>query len=191
MKIDKSENIEGIYLKPSNMKPLRKAILMTAEQAKSLYEQNKSFRNTLLSEFTDEELGIKLNLKYWHELGKSKPGRSHKVIEGWWISSDSVLTEFGNASLEDANRNIFVTQKQALSTLAMAQLSQLMADLGDECDVDWGGDIVLKYTIVRFGDVLLKDKSVREFQFLAFKTESVRDAFFIKHKGLIRQYFMI
>ena len=191
MKIDKSENIGSIHLEPSNMKPPRKAILMTAEQAKSLYEQNKSFRNTLLSEFTDEELGIGLILKDWHELGKSKPGRSNKVIEGWWISSDSVLTEFGNASLEDVNRNIFATQKQAISTLAMAQLSQLMADLGDECDVDWGGDIALKYTIVRFGGVLLKGKSVKEFQFLTFKTESVRDAFFKKHEELIKQYYML
>ena len=190
MKIDKSENIGGIQLN-FNMKPLRKAVLMTAEQAKSLYEQNKSFRDTLLSEFTDEELGIGLILKDWYELGKSKPGRSNKVIEGWWIDPDSVLIKVDSIVLEDANKNMFATQKQALSSLAMAQLSQLMADLGDECDVDWGGNIVLKYTIVRFGDVLLKDKSVRDFQFLAFKTESVRDAFFKKHEELIKQYYML
>lgn len=163
---------------------MRKAVLMTAEQAKSLYEQNNSFRETLLSEFTDEELGIKKKLKSWEEL--------KNLIEGWWVFCDSSLRYDKNIATEPKNKNVFATQKQAQSALAMAQLSQLMADLGDECDVDWNHTFNYnKHIIYRSKNILAKNFVHSTYSFLAFKTESVRDAFLEKHKELIKQYFMI
>lgn len=176
-------NITGIVIKEVAPTAVRKAVLMTAEQAKSLYKKDNSFRDTLLSEFTDEELGIKPKMKSWEDL---------RHITGYWMTGyGSMVREDINLPCIQEHKGVYATEKQLKSAYAMAQLSQLMKDLGSECDVDWGGDIVLKYAIVRFGDVLLKDKSVREFQFLAFKTESVRDAFFKKHEELIKQYYML
>ncbi len=86
--------------------------------------------------------------------------------------------------------NIFKTEKQARSSLAMAQLSQLMAYLGDECDVDWN-DASLKCTIYKFQNSIRADINRHMYQFLAFKTAKVRDAFLEKHKELIKDYLMI
>lgn len=162
---------------------MRKAVLMTAEQAKSLYEQNNSFRETLLSEFTDEELGIKRELKRWSELGD---------IWGYGVDqrTGGVIECIAKSTHYKHNEFIFKTEKQAESSLAMAQLSQLMADLGDECNVDWN-DGNEKYTIVAQFENLYGGFEYGFRQFLAFKTESVRDAFLEKHKELIKQYFMI
>ena len=48
---------------------MKKTITLTVQQAKELYEKDNSFRGTILSEFTDGELGIKKELKGWSELG--------------------------------------------------------------------------------------------------------------------------
>ena len=160
---------------------MKKTITLTVQQAKELYEKDNSFRTTILSEFTDSELGIKKELKGWSELGDS--------LKGYFIGENSHIKEV-NCLINLFHRNVFATKKQAQSALAMAQLSQLMADLGDECDVDWG-DGNEKHTIVREYDCLVCSFEHECYQFLTFKTESVRDAFLEKHEELIKQYFMI
>lgn len=162
---------------------MKKTITLTTEQAKELYEKDHSFRGTILSEFTDVELGIKKELKNWRELG---------FIDGAYIASDATITIAGTNPTDTHGKNIFATEKQALSALAMAQLSQLMADLGDECDVDWGGcGHSNKHAIYRIEERVVGGLCQTLYQFLTFKTESVRDAFLVKHRGLIEQYFMI
>ena len=160
---------------------MKKTITLTVQQAKELYEKDNSFRTTILSEFTDSELGIKKELKSWEELG---------IFDGFYIDSVCCIVKTLENSPTYDMRDIFATKKQAQSALAMAQLSQLMADLGDECDVDWG-DWCVKHTIVREYDCLVCSFEHGCYQFLAFKTESVRDAFLEKHEELIKQYFMI
>jgi len=159
-----------------------KNIKLSIQQAKDLYKSNPEYRNTLLSVFTDVELGIEPIMKSWDEL--------YMDLCGFYISSDSEVKEVSNISLNLANRNIFKTEKQARSSLAMAQLSQLMAYLGDECDVDWN-DASLKCTIYKFQNSIRADINRHMYQFLAFKTAKVRDAFLEKHKELIKDYLMI
>ena len=161
---------------------MKKTITLTTEQAKELYNKDNSFRGTILSEFTDSELGIKKELKGWSELGDS--------LKGYFIGVKSHIEE-ANCLINPFHRNVFETKKQAESALAMAQLSQLMADLGDECDVDWMDDDEMKFAIGRTKDRLNRNYFFESFRFLAFKTESVRDAFLEKHEELIKQYFMI
>ena len=160
---------------------MKRTITLTVEQAKELYEQDNSFRTTILSEFTDVELGIKKELKRWEELG---------VFDGFYIDSACCIEETLENSPTYDMRDIFATEKQAMSALAMAQLSQLMADLGDECDVDWSSNST-KYILNRSNKTIDSNYTYHEYYFLAFKTESVRDAFLEKHEELIKQYFMI
>ena len=161
---------------------MKKTITLTVQQAKELYEKDNSFRGTILSEFTDSELGIKKELKNYLDL----------KISGFYIGSNtSGVKSIDNLSPSYDAHNVFATKKQAESALAMAQLSQLMADLGDECDVDWGDDNQGKYVITREGMRVNTYRLYSSFSFLAFKTESVRDAFLEKHEELIKQYFMI
>ena len=161
---------------------MRKTITLTVQQAKELYEKDNSFRTTILSEFTDGELGIKKELRGWSELGNS--------LKGFYIGENSHIKE-ANCLINLFHRNVFATKKQAESALAMAQLSQLMADLGDECDVDWSDNSYNKYCITRIGNHIHATNYYTIYEFLAFKTESVRDAFLEKHEELIKQYFMI
>lgn len=151
------------------------------EQARQLYKTNPEYRNTLLSEYSDEELGIKKELKSWEELEK---------IKGYYINNQSEVTGV-EKNLEDKDRNIFATEKQAKSALAMAQLSQLMKDLGDECDVDWNDSGEQKYCIYRRGNEVVKDWFWNNYYFLAFRTAKVRSIFLEKHLDLIKEYFML
>ena len=161
---------------------MKRIITLTVEQAKELYEKDNSFRDTLLSEFSDVELGITPKIKTWGEL---------KMVEGFIINhyADGVTKDRSHATLSKS-KSIYATKKQALSSLAMAQLSQLMADLGDECEVDWENP-QLKHTIVAASNIIERGRPVHVNRFLAFKTKEIRDAFLEKHEELIKQYFMI
>lgn len=159
----------------------KKTIQLTTEQAQELYIQNPYFRSTILSEFTDEELGIEKVIKDWVELD---------FIDGWYVSDGSRIVALKKVSTCAGHKNIFATEKQAKSALAMAQLSQLMKDLGDECDVSRTTN-KYHYVIYREADRLNASASYSTFWFLAFKTASVRDKFMEKHEQLIKEYFML
>ncbi len=124
----------------------------------------------------------KNKLKSWEELN---------AINGYYVDSSSSIVVSPNYKLTSmANKNIFATEKQAISSLAMSQLSQLMKDLGEECEVNWN-DNSNKYCIKRFGKSIEVATNNELFQFLAFKTEKMADMFLEKHRELINQYWMI
>lgn len=159
-----------------------KNIKLSIQQARDLYKINPEYRNTLLSVFTNEELGIEPVMKNWKELGK---------IRGFYLSDESKIEvqPLGDSNYKEY-KALFATEKQARSALAMAQLSQLMADLGDECNVDWNNNSA-KYVIYRDGVDIYKSIADNVYKFLSFKTAKVRDAFLEKHKELIKDYLMI
>ena len=176
-------NITGFFIKEVAPTAVRKAVLMTAEQAKSLYNKDNSFRDTLLSEFTDYELGIKPKMKSWEDL---------RCFTGYWMTGyGSVVHEYHNLTCIQEYKGLYATEKQLKSAYAMAQLSQLMKDLGSECEVDWGGRNHYKYVIDRQYYKLHTTTADRTYHFLAFRTPEVRDAFLEKHEELIKQYFML
>ena len=57
---------------------MEKQVKMTIEQAKDLFKSNPEFRNTILSVFTDDELGIDNFPKKFRDLG---------MIKGYYIDS--------------------------------------------------------------------------------------------------------
>lgn len=160
---------------------MERNLKMTIEQAQKLYAEQPSMRELLLTTFSEEELeGVVL--KDWSELGR---------ITGYYIHNESEI-HYNTPFSTKENRNVFYLKKQAKSALAMAQLSQLMKDLGSECEVDWNDDDNHKCAIIRHGDVLTYPTATNShYAFLAFKTVGVCCAFAKKHDRLIRDYFML
>jgi len=163
-----------------NQKQMKRNLELTLEQAKKLYESQPEMRELLLTSFTEEELeGVVL--KGWYDL---------KNIQGFYIRESSDIVKGSMFANSIVNINVFATKKQAKSALAMAQLSQLMKDLGDECDVDWE-DYSGKHCICRSRDYVTVTIQTYMYRFLAFKTKDVCSAFLEKHERLIKDYFMI
>lgn len=93
------------------------------------------------------------------------------------------------------HKGVFATEKQAKSALAMAQLSQIIAN--DErfgkpiTDEEWNNKANLKFVIYRENSKIKTGFLFDYYTFLAFHTESQRDLFLEENEDLIRQYFML
>lgn len=113
------------------------------------------------------------------------------------ISSDIVHIDKISKCFSDnaANRNIFATKKQAQSMLAMAQLSQIIANDkrfgGPITEEEWKDKTVCKRLIIRQGDGITTDYGYLYYYFLAFHTVEQRDLFLKENEDLIKQYFML
>lgn len=92
-----------------------------------------------------------------------------------------------NATILD--RSVFKTERQALSAIAYAQISQLMAlpCYNGDWVPDWS-DERFKYTIIREGDKMAKGIASHSYEKLAFKSPERRDIFFDKYQKLLLQY---
>lgn len=94
------------------------------------------------------------------------------------------------------NYNIFATEKQAYSALAMARISQIM-----ENDKRFGGAVTdeewkvnngnMKYAISRFGDDILIDSYCHKYHFLSFYTYQQANLFLQENEDLVKDYLMI
>lgn len=157
-----------------------KTIKLSVEQAKELYNTNKEFRSTILHEFTDSELGIEPILRDWEDL---------EFLNTFYSLHNGKIGKHIDPIIYAPFLNV-PTEKHAKSMIAFAKLSMLMADLGDECNVDWL-NYNNKYILYVSENKICKDFFCGVYHFLAFKTESIRDAFLKKHERLIKDYFMI
>lgn len=172
------ENALYIAVKLEQMKTIK----LSVEQAKELYNTNKEFRTTILHEFTDTELGIEPILRDWEDL---------EFKDTYCSTSKGDVFKQEEHNYHDLCYLNVPTEKHAKSMIAFAKLSMLMVDLGDECNVDWSNVDQRKYSIIRENNHIQGFMSHLFFEFLAFKTKSIRDAFLEKHERLIKDYFMI
>jgi len=107
--------------------------------------------------------------------------REDKMVSGYWLSTtdDMVLTEYRKYNCH-YNYGVFTTKRLAKSALAMAKISQIMAN--DErfggviTDAEWD-NVTNKYIIIRYDSDILKFMSTYEYSFLAFHTQEQRDLF--------------
>ena len=112
------------------------------------------------------------------------------------VPIDNIFTEVEAAPNTKDNYHLFVTMKQAKSALAMARISQILAnDIenfgGVVTDDEWDNDY-LKYVIYRRNNNI-SSMAVTKFEycFLAFHTEEQRDLFLEKYRDLVKDYLMI
>ena len=113
-------------------------------------------------------------------------------ISGFYIHDSQICYDFIN---NKATRDMFATEKQAKSALAMAQISQIMAN--DErfggviTDEEWDDCILRKFVLYRFCNRLDCSIYFTEYAFIAFHTEKQRDLFLKEYEQLVKDYLML
>lgn len=117
----------------------------------------------------------------------------YRLIKGYYVSSLSDIKPF-TGGVCAGHLNVFATEKQAESLLAMAQLSQIIANDsrfgGPITKEEWKND-TLKYVLERQGDNIRGNSWATLYHFLAFRTPIQRELFLEENRELIKQYFML
>jgi len=152
---------------------------ITKDQAEIMLKTLPELAEKIYLEYP--ELKPSIVIDSWEDLGE---------ITGFFIKEDSKILKQALSSIScKAHKNIFKTQKQAESSLAYAQLTQLMAHCGD-CDVDWSNNRQ-KYCLEATDNVIKTREYSNYRSFLAFNSENIRDEFMQKHEGLIKTFYQI
>ena len=111
-------------------------------------------------------------------------------IEGFYIEGEyaehSFITNCGHQ-----DKSIFKTKKQAQTSIAYAQLTQLMAlpFYNGTWVPNWENKEQIKYCIVRYNNTIGTSTVDSDFKFLAFKSKEIRDIFLENHLNLIKQFY--
>lgn len=114
----------------------------------------------------------------WEELNK---------VSGYYIDSFSKVERYLNRPTSDENKNIFASRNLAQSSLAQAQLSQLLYHSGNGWNrslpnyglfPEWSGEKYQPIVCQSFFP-----------QFLAFRTQEKALDFYKKHETLIQQFW--
>lgn len=140
-----------------------------------------------------EEAGYKWNSDtltlYKVEKWRDKEGTK---MNGYYISSDATIYNYYDGVLCRNSYNVFATEKQAKSALAMARISQIMANDnrfgGTITDEEWNTD--KKYIIIRRGNNLGIETRYC-YEYLAFHTSEQAELFLNENKDLIKDYYML
>ncbi len=116
-------------------------------------------------------------------------------ISGYYITTNSEIKYINGLYNPPSDFNVFATNKQAKSALAMARISQIMAH--DErfggiiTDEEWCDNDICKYVIYRGNNKILKIYYYESYEFLAFHTEEQRKLFLQENEQLVKDYLMI
>jgi len=116
-------------------------------------------------------------------------------IKGYIINLASAINVLAGFNTPD-NYHIFATEKQAKSALAMARISQIMANDerfgGVVTDEEWVSPTHYgKYTICRNGNDFYCGFGYTAYHFLAFHTADQRELFLQENEDLVRDFLMI
>lgn len=117
-------------------------------------------------------------------------------MSGYYIGMMSEIDIIKNVdSKSERNHNVFATEKHAKAALAMAQISQIMANderFGGPVTIDeWKDDDIAKYVIEWYDGSIGTDCYSSSYHFLAFHTRQQRDLFLEENRDLVEAYFML
>lgn len=154
---------------------MKKTIELTLEQAKEYYGKDKTIDTILLVNFPE------LRPKKYEDLGK---------INGYIIQISSAIDSL-NAPYDAShiNRNIYKTEKEAKSSLAKAQLSQLMAVYRGDWLPDWNDTSTAKWCISRHGISISIVEHITYYHYLSFPTREIAQEFLTNFEQLIKEYY--
>lgn len=114
-------------------------------------------------------------------------------VTGYYINSRSDIRICVGLN-KSRNYNVFATEKQAKAALAMARISQIMANDerfgGVVTGEEWNRDEYKSY-ICRVGDYIGKPDYMGSYCFLAFHTKEQRDLFLEENEDLVKDYLMM
>lgn len=114
----------------------------------------------------------------------------HFEFNGAYINAHSILIPFKSNSIITLNsvggKNIWISKAHAKASLAMSQLSVLMASptYNGNWVADWENR-EMKYCICFIMNRIISNWTYTESNFLSFKTGDARDRFLENHRGLI------
>ena len=121
--------------------------------------------------------------------------KEDKEAKGYFIGFESNIIYHTPTQYNHREHKYFATKKQAKSALAMAMISQIMAN-----DVEHFGGVITdkewkewnrKYIIYRTENNIEVAFTFTDYYFLAFHTEAQRDLFLEKYSDLVSDYLMI
>ena len=115
---------------------------------------------------------------------------------GFFIGAYGDIIEVPKLPNTVSNYNIFATKKQVKSALAMARISQIMAnDIenfgGVITDEEWANGWQAKYSIIRRCNKPCCALRYHDYEFLAFHTAQQRNLFLEKYPQLVKDYLMV
>ena len=139
---------------------------------------------------------------------ETKPYRwrddKYAKMDGYYIvSRTSEVIPIHNVRNYIYNYNVFATEKQAKSVIAMARISQIMANDkrfgGVVTDEEWKNDNITKYLIIRLTYsyktqpqfIISRDYTNTIYNFLAFHTWEQRELFIKENEDLVKDFLMI
>ena len=123
------------------------------------------------------------------------------IMGGYYITIDSKIVNVPKQWNVPNAYNVFATEKQAKSALAMARISQILAN--DErfggviTDEEWQDEDVAKFVIKRKDNSIFKvsnifiDTSFTEYCYLSFHTTEQLNLFLKENEDLVRDYLML
>lgn len=116
-------------------------------------------------------------------------------FEGYLIEEDSTIVRAIDVENNGEFNNIFATEAQAKSALAMARISQIMANDkrfgGVVTDEGWNNEDIDKYTLNRWHNEIHRFNICSDYHFLAFHTAEQCDLFLKENEDLVKDYLMI
>lgn len=121
--------------------------------------------------------------------------KEDKEAKGYFIGFDSNIIFHTSTPYYHRQHKYFASRKQAKSALAMAMISQIMANDvehfgGVITDKEWGID-EWKFVICRSWNRIFTKAVRSDYYFLAFHTEAQRGLFLEKYRDLVKDYLMI
>ena len=161
----------------------RECIISYTSEGKEYYSSADSDPNDLVIVEEVEEP------EFWSD-------KEGKVADGYFIGSESIIIFHTPTQYNHREHKYFASRKQAKSALAMAMISQIMANDvehfgGAITDDEWEDLTVEKYAICRLNNAISLMCSYLDYRFLAFHTEEQRDLFLEKYRNLVQDYLMI
>lgn len=122
---------------------------------------------------------------------------SHPKVAGYYLSGDYIKAFSDDCRGKwDFNHDVFASEKQAKSALAMAQISQIMANDkrfgGVVTDEELKDESIWKYAINRNKNkIKMYEGTFGIDHFLSFHTREQRDLFLEENEDLVKDYLMI
>lgn len=129
------------------------------------------------------------------QLKKRWRDKDFAIIGGFYISNECSIIPITKHRNIDINHNIFATEKQAKSAIAMARISQIIANDerfgGAIADEEWVNYDIIKWVIERRENNIVTTLRHFAHAFLAFHTKDQRDLFLEENEDLVKDYLMI
>ena len=134
----------------------------------------------------------KQEIKTWDDLCEAGAISEEIRLSGYYISEGSNIWMAHRLRVVDNNRNVFLTEKEAISARAAAMISQLMPYYGGAITYEeWEDRCVEKYIIRRAANSLDFNLAYEGYHYLAFHTQDQRNEFYENNNQLIKDYLMI